>query len=217
MVINMKHMEKSTKLTILLTTIISLLPIIIGAILYKELPERMAIHFNTAGKADNYMNKNFVIFGLPTILTVLNLYNQFRLVTDPKKTNYSKVLLYLSQWLIPVVSIGAMSYTFLVGLGKGFNIGNVGAIIVGVLLIILGNYLPKCHFNYTMGIKLPWTLNSEDNWNKTHRLAGFIWVIGGVIILLSAFWQAEYVTLGVIGTIVFIPMVYSFLLYSRGI
>lgn len=213
----MKDVEKSIKITVLLTTIICLLPIIIGAIYYKELPEQMAIHFNNAGEADNYMNKNFVIFGLPTLLAVLNLYNQFRLVTDPKKTNYSKVLLGLSQWLIPVISVGAMSYTILVGLGKGFNISNVGAIITGILIIILGNYLPKCRFNYTMGIKLPWTLNSEENWNKTHRLAGFIWVVGGLIILLSALWKAEYVVLAVIGTIVLIPLVYSFLLYRRGI
>lgn len=213
----MKDVEKSIKITVLLTTIICLLPIIIGAIYYNELPEQMAIHFNNAGEADNYMNKNFVIFGLPTLLAVLNLYNQFRLVTDPKKTNYSKVLLGLSQWLIPVISVGAMSYTILVGLGKGFNISNVGAIITGILIIILGNYLPKCRFNYTMGIKLPWTLNSEENWNKTHRLAGFIWVVGGLIILLSALWKAEYVVLAVIGTIVLIPLVYSFLLYRRGI
>lgn len=213
----MKHVEKSIKVTVLLTTIICLLPIIIGAIYYKELPKQMAIYFNNAGEADNYMNKNLVIFGLPTLLAVLNLYNQFRLVTEPTKTNYSKVLLGLSQWLIPVISVGAMSYTILVGLGKGFNISNVGAIITGILIIILGNYLPKCHFNYTMGIKLPWTLNSEENWNKTHRLAGFIWVVGGLIILLSALWPTEYVVLAVIGTIVFIPIVYSFLLYRRGI
>ncbi len=213
----MKHIERSVKLTVILTTIICLLPIIIGAIYYKELPEQMAIHFNNAGEADNYLNKNFVLFGLPTLLAVLNLYHQFRLMTEPKKANYSKVLLGLSQWLIPVISVGAMTYTILVGLGKGFNISNIGIIIAGILIIILGNYLPKCHFNYTMGIKLPWTLSSEDNWNKTHRFAGFIWAIGGIIILSSAFWPTDYVALGVIGAIVIIPMVYSFLLYSRGI
>ena len=213
----MKHLEKSTKITVLLTTIICLLPIIMGVIFYKELPEQMAIHFNNAGEADNFMNKNFVLFGLPTLLAALNLITQFRLVTDPQKKNYSKVLLGLSQWLIPVISVGAMTYTILVGLGRGFNISNVAAIILGILIIVLGNYLPKCHFNYTMGIKLPWTLNSEDNWNKTHRLAGFIWVVGGIIILLSSLWRAEYVVLGVIGTIVVIPMAYSFLLYRSEI
>ena len=213
----MKHIERSVKITVLLTTIICLLPIIMGAIYYKELPEQMAIHFDNAGKADNYLNKNFVLFGLPTLLAVLNLYHQFCLITEPKKTNYSKVLLGLSQWLIPVISVGAMTYTILVGLGKGFNISNIGIIIAGILIIILGNYLPKCHFNYTMGIKLPWTLSSENNWNKTHRFAGFIWAIGGVIILGSAFWPTNYVVLGVIGAIVIIPMVYSFLLYSRGV
>lgn len=80
----MKHIERSVKITVLLTTIICLLPIIMGAIYYKELPEQMAIHFDNAGKADNYLNKNFVLFGLPTLLAVLNLYHQFRLITEPK-------------------------------------------------------------------------------------------------------------------------------------
>lgn len=213
----MNRIEKSIKRTVILTTIICLLPIIIGAIYYSELPGQLAIHFNDAGEADNYMNKTFVIFGLPILLAGLNLFTQFCLATDPKKANYSKALLALLQWVVPVVSVVVMSYTILVGLGKGFNISKIGVIIAGILIIILGNYLPKCQFNYTMGIKLPWTLNSEDNWYKTHRLAGFIWVLGGVVILLSVFWPTEYVMIGVIGAMVAIPMIYSFLLYRRGI
>lgn len=213
----MNRVDKSVRITVVLTTILCLLPIIMGVLYYEELPEQMAIHFNSTGEADNYMNKNFVLFGLPILLAILNLITQFRLVTDPQKINYSKVLLYVTRWLIPVVSIGAMSFTILVGIGKSINIGNIGPIIAGLLIIIVGNYLPKCHFNYTMGIKLPWTLNNEDNWNKTHRFAGFIWVVGGIIILLSAFWPTKYVILGIIGAMVIIPMVYSFLLYRQEI
>lgn len=213
----MNRVDKAMKITIIFTTIICLLPILMGVFFYKELPNQMAIHFNNAGEADNYMSKPLVIFGLPIFLAVLNLFTQFRLVTDPQKSNYSNVLLNLFRWLIPVISVGCMMYIILFGLGRGFHIGNIAAIISGVLIIIIGNYLPKCHFNYTMGIKLPWTLNSEDNWNKTHRLAGFIYVIGGVIILLSAFWPSVYITLGVLATIVIIPMIYSFVLYRRGI
>ena len=213
----MNRVDKSVRITVVLTTILCLLPIIMGVLYYEELPEQMAIHFNSTGEADNYMNKNFVLFGLPILLAILNLITQLRLVTDPQKINYSKVLLYVTRWLIPVVSIGAMSFTILVGIGKSINIGNIGPIIAGLLIIIVGNYLPKCHFNYTMGIKLPWTLNNEDNWNKTHRFAGFIWVVGGIIILLSAFWPTKYVVLGIIGAMVIIPMVYSFLLYRQEI
>lgn len=213
----MNRVDKSMKITVILTTIICLLPILMGVFYYKELPKQIAVHFNNAGKADNYMDKNLVIFGLPTLLAALNLFTQFRLVTDPRKVNYSKVLLYLFRWLIPVISVGCMMYTIFFALGKDLDMGNIATIVLGALIIIIGNYLPKCHFNYTMGIKLPWTLNSEDNWNKTHRLAGFIYVVGGVFILLSAFWPTVYITLGVIATIVIVPMIYSFVLYKRGI
>ena len=91
--------------------------------------------------------------------------------------------------------------------------------LFGVLFIILGNYLPKTKHSYSMGIKLPWTLNSEENWNRTHRLSGFLWVIGGALFLMLTFfgWWNLYVLLGIILAMTLIPTVYSYLLYRKGI
>ena len=58
-------------------------------------------------------------------------------------------------------------------------------VILGVLFMILGNYMTKTHQNYTIGIKLPWTLNSTENWNKTHRLASRLYALAGAILILS--------------------------------
>ncbi len=88
-----------------------------------------------------------------------------------------------------------------------------------VLFIIFGNYLPKTKQSYSMGIKLPWTLNSEENWNRTHRLSGFLWVIGGALFLMLTFfgWWNLYVLLGIVLAMALIPTVYSYLLYRKGI
>ena len=82
--------------------------------------------------------------------------------------------------------------------------------------MIIGNYMPKVKQNYTMGIKIPWTLNSEDNWNKTHRFAGFIFVLSGLwmiaasVLNLNAMWA---VTPALV--CVFFPVIYSYLLYRK--
>ena len=69
-----------------------------------------------------------------------------------------------------------------------------------------------------MGIKLPWTLNSEDNWKKTHRLAGFVWVIGGVITIVSAFLPVgRWLFMAVLAGIILIPVAYSYLYYRKEI
>ena len=81
--------------------------------------------------------------------------------------------------------------------------------------MIIGNYLPKCKQNYTMGIKIPWTLDNEDNWNKTHRLAGFLWVIGGVLITLNAFLGNEWVFLAITLVMTLVPVGYSYLYYKN--
>ena len=91
--------------------------------------------------------------------------------------------------------------------------------MVGILFVVIGNYLPKTKQSYTMGIKLPWTLASEENWNRTHRLAGFLWVIGGILLILLTLlrlWNTWTFLLVIIPMSV-VPMIYSYLLYRKGI
>lgn len=91
-------------------------------------------------------------------------------------------------------------------------------ILVGVVFIVVGNYMPKCKQNYTMGIKLPWTLNDEENWNKTHRMAGKLWVITGFLVMLCILAPTSVMVAIFIITLfvaVMIPTVYSYLLYRN--
>lgn len=90
-------------------------------------------------------------------------------------------------------------------------------ILVGVVFIIIGNYLPKCRQSYTVGIKLPWTLDSEENWNRTHRMAGGLWMAGGaVLMLLSLLGQISvFIFLPVVLVMTLVPTVYSYLLYRK--
>ena len=89
---------------------------------------------------------------------------------------------------------------------------------MAVILIVVGNYLPKCRQNYTIGIKLPWTLADEENWDYTHRMAGKWWILGGVLTFLAGFqsWvDPVYVSLTIIVIVALIPAVASYLYFRK--
>lgn len=210
-------MKKKINLTMILTTIICLLPMVLGILLYDKLPEQVPTHFNSQGVPDDYSSKAFACFGLPLFMAGLNILVQFGLETDPKKDNVASMMKKISLWLIPILSLYVVPVCLFSGMGYDMQAEFV-IIPVGVLLIAVGNYLPKTRQNYTVGIKLPWTLHSEENWNKTHRFAGFLWILGGFVIVIGSL-------LGLNGTyifiptliMVFVPMIYSYLLYRKGI
>ena len=102
-------------------------------------------------------------------------------------------------------------------LGVSVNVTFIAELLIGVMLIIIGNYMPKCRQNYTMGIKLPWTLANEENWNRTHRLAGYLWLIAGLLMLvltLCGVMQAAWLIVMLL-VAVLVPFVYSFWLHAK--
>ncbi len=206
------------KKTLVITSLICLLPIIVGALVYKRLPEMIATHFDLNGNPDGWSSRAFAVFGLPAILLAVNLLLPLMLRADPKHENMSGALVNITIWTIPVLSLLCSGLTLGRALGYDVRIERVLPVFMGVLFILIGNYLPKTKQSYTMGIKLPWTLASEENWNRTHRLAGFLWVLGGVYFIVMSFigWSVPAFVLP-LAVMVLVPMAYSYLLYRKGI
>jgi len=206
------------KKTLVITSLICLLPIIVGALVYKRLPETIATHFDLNGNPDGWSSRAFAVFGLPGILLAVNLLLPFMLQADPKHRNMSGALVNITIWTIPVLSLLCSGLTLGRALGYDVHIERVLPVFMGVLFILIGNYLPKTKQSYTMGIKLPWTLASEENWNRTHRLAGFLGVLVGVYFIVMSFigWSLPAFLIP-LAVMVLVPMVYSYLLYRKGI
>ena len=120
-------------------------------------------------------------------------------------------------WLTPIVSLSVFYLIYSKALGSTTNPSIFASALLGLIFVIMGNYMPKLKVNHTVGIRLPWTLQSEDNWHKTHRLAGKLWVLGGLILLIEAGLQfaVPYVMGIVILTIVLIPILYSYQLSRK--
>ncbi len=208
-------LKLKNKTALLLSTIICLTPMIFALIIFEKLPPQVPTHFNAAGVADDYLPKAAAAFGLPLILAAINAYTHFRLTADPKVEKASSVIKQAMKWVVPVISVLFIPFSLLKALGTNLPIPMAATSLAGIVIIICGNYLPKCRQNYTVGIKLPWTLDSETNWNKTHRFAGFLWVFGGLIILINAFFSFWPVNLVVISLLVIVPFIYSYLEYQH--
>ena len=208
--------KKNWKLLII-TSVIILLPILVGLILWSRLPEQVPIHWNAAGEVDGWSGKAMAVFGLPLFFLALHWITLLVTSADPKKKNHSEKILSLIFWLIPILNLIISTVTYCTAMGKSIRMEILVPLLLGVSLVAIGNYLPKCQQNYTIGIKIPWTLNSEENWNRTHRLAGFVWVMGGIIMILSAFWVGIWITIAVSAMMVLIPVIYSYALHRKGI
>ena len=206
---------KKYKKTLIFTSIITLMPIIVGLLLWDQLPERMATHFASDGTANGWSHRGFAVFGLPIMLVLLQVLSMGVTLADPKKQNINDRLFGLILWLIPVISVVGNFHIYAFSLGYQTNLSTYVMILLGGIFIVVGNYLPKCRQNYTMGIKLPWTLDDEDNWNHTHRLAGYLWILCGFLMIVNAFTNYEWLIIVIITAAVLVPTVYSYLYFKK--
>ena len=208
-------MKKIDKRTLLLTSIITLIPIVVGLLLWSKLPDTIPTHFGMDGVPNGWSSKPFTVFGIPAIMLLFHLLCVSITSVDPKYDNMSSKLFGIVVWTCPVISLLVVVGCYGGALGWEFNLSKYVMIGSGILFMVIGNYLPKCKQNYTMGIKLPWTLDDEENWNRTHRFAGFLWVVGGVAIAINAFLEWEWLFLVIFFAMVLVPTVYSFLYYKK--
>lgn len=210
-------MIKKNWKTLAITSLVILMPIIAGIILWDQLPQQMPIHWNAEGQVDGWSSKTFAVFGLPGILLGAQWLCALATAADPKKQKHSEKILQLVLWIIPVLCCLLSAITYAAAMGNQVRMEVIMPVFIGLLFAVIGNYLPKCKQNYTIGIKIPWTLNSEENWNKTHRFAGRLWLICGFAIMLTGFFGVVWVFLPIALIMVLVPMFYSYILHRKGI
>lgn len=203
------------KKMILLTSLIVLIPMMVGLIFWKRLPEEIPVHFNAAGEPDNYSSKAFAVFFIPLFLWAAHLLTGFITLADPKKQNISDKIFLLMLYIVPAAAVFVTFVMYLGALNQPVSVNMLGNLFLGILFLVVGNYLPKTRQNYTIGIKIPWALNDAENWNKTHHFAGIVWIICGIILIINAFLDIIWIVPISIAVAALLPTAYSFLLYVR--
>lgn len=197
--------------------IINIIPFIMGGIYYNQLPETMATHFDFNNHANGFSSKPMALFGVPMILFLVYILAYFFTSQDPKRSNQNEKVVAFVLVIIPILNLIVSGMIISVNLGNKVDIGSIINIFIGILFTGLGNYMPKIKRNYTIGIRLPWTLDNDYVWDKTHRFAGYIWSIGGIIYLISAFFLKDYSHYFIpiiILILTIIPTIYSYMVYK---
>jgi|SRR5699024_6047794 len=215
---------KEYRKLIIATTLITLLPILLGLILWNRLPDTVAVHWGADGQADGWAGKAYAVFGLPCLLAAIHLFAVLFTLNDPRRKNINKKPMMLVFWLIPVLSLVTNGIVYLTAMGADIDVFVICFVLIGIVFIVFGNYMPKLQQNYTVGIKMPWTLNSTENWNRTHRLGGRLFIVGGILMILGGFSGGVLgeegsliLVFGIILLCAVIPCIYSFWLFRRGI
>jgi len=153
---------------------------------------------------------------LPGILLAIHWLGFLFMCLDPKNQGQSKKMLTLGLWICPGLSVLLGCLTLGTGLGWEPDVSQLITLFMGILFMLIGNYMPKCTRNYTIGIKIPWTLDSEENWNATHRFAGRVWLAGGLLLIPFAFLKAAVpAMLGILLVITLAPIVYSWRFHRK--
>ncbi|WP_090720236.1 SdpI family protein [Paenibacillus typhae] len=187
---------------------------------YSRLPEQLPAQFGITGEVNRYWPKSSIIIQGAVLGLVLPLAMQFIRRIDPKKDNYSKftAAYKMIRLTIAVVMDAMLVLSVTKGLHPDFAAGKLGIAVVGLLFIALGNYMPQIKDNYFTGIKTPWTLASPEVWRKTHRFSGYMWVAGGILLMLAAFLpKTASISLIITSLLlaVLVPYVYSWFISQR--
>ena len=211
-------MFKKNKWKLIVSSIVILLPILLGVFGKNYLSDEIVTHWGMDGKPDGWASPTVIFFVLPVILLLIHWLCMVLSYVLDKNERQSKKVMEMTFWIVPVISLLVCGILFATALGYTANIFTVVILILALTFIIMGNYLPKTTRNRTMGIKVKWALASDANWYATHRFAGKVYVILGLLCLLalplpsSAF---PFVALAILLVCSCLPILYSYLFYKK--
>ena len=166
----------------IITAIVCLLPILLGLALWDRLPDTIAIHFDMNNNPDNFASKGFAVFGMPALMVLLQAFCCFVNDINAHKHGDRKKLELVTKWIIPVMTIIMQAVTLSYALGAGLDIRRIVAVIVGVIMIVTGNYTPKLDYVKNRDI-------DTEKARRINRFIGIMSVIAGIIFIISIFFK----------------------------
>ena len=208
-----------------LVALMIIAPFIYGALIFPQLPSKIPTHFNIEGKADAWGGPSSIFLG-PGIMGAVSIFVYVLLSNlkkfDPKKYDEANDTLYKDFAVLTVVFLSILSLIIIYSSTHAdeINVGQLILPLVGLSFAGLGWYMPKFKQNYFVGFKLPWTLENVDNWNETHKVAGKIWIYGGLFqVVVTFLLPMKFGFIGFIlatAVMVIIPSVFSYRLFKKG-
>lgn len=183
-------MKKINFSMLTITCVMCLVPIIFGLIFYDSLPDKVAIHFDINNNPDNFVSKEFFVFGVPVIMMLFQIF--CCVITDLKDEHpeANKKAVNVMKWIIPVITVLLYVVTLMYAMTIGIDIRVVVMLILGVMFVVMGNYIPKVvgtnniNFHFKM-----FEIKDEKLNNKIKRITGYILIIDGLLFILSSLFD----------------------------
>jgi uncharacterized membrane protein len=193
---------------------------IASAVAWPRIPERVPVHWTLAGEVDRYGTRLEAALIMPVAMLLLWALMRFLPRIDPRRASYARMAgtyeLVISLLLATFLAIHATVLG--VALGYAVPMGTVVPLIIGLLLIVLGNVLPRARPNWWFGVRTPWTLSSDRVWARTHRLAGHAMFFAGLAFVAMAFvdapWASTVLVVAIVGSLL-APVVYSYVAWRQ--
>jgi uncharacterized membrane protein len=209
----------TTRTTTITSLALILAATLAGVLLWNRLPDPMPSHWNAAGEIDGYMPKFWGVFLMPIVtIALVGLFLAIPHI-DPLKANIAKFLGIFNGFIVAFVAYMLYVYalTLFAALGTPFNMTVMLLPVVGLLFIGVGYMMGKAKRNFFIGIRTPWTLSSETVWDETHNLGSKLFMLGGVVTIISAFLGENgiWLLLAAIPIAAFVPIIYSYILWRR--
>lgn len=189
-------MKKIKYKILLVTCIVTLFPIAVGLVFYDSLPNEIAVHFNIKNNPDNYLSKQLFIFGMPVLMMVLHAI--CCVITDitDKYPEANRKMNVVCKLIFPILSNVLYVVTIMYAVGNKLDIRKIVMFILGILFVVMGNYLPKTKGEINLLKKV-----SEDEYKKIARISGYLLIFGGLLCLISNFFSV-YVSVLTIALII---------------
>lgn len=193
---------------------------IVTFVTYPMLPAQVASHWNFAGQVDGWTSKAFHAIFFPCLLLGVYLLLLFVPAADPRRERYTEfrgaygIFRHMILIVLTIIYLAATFYN----LGYPISVGKVVPWVIGIMMLVLGNYMSKIKFNWFVGVRTPWTLSSEAVWNKTHRVGGYLFMIFGVLIIIAPYLPNFWNALALFGGVVMLlvgTFLYSYIEYRK--
>jgi uncharacterized membrane protein len=209
----------SNKKTTIYILILITASVLLGIILYPNVPDQMASHWNIEGEVDGYISKFWGLFLMPLISIALLILFTIIPKIDPLKENIEKFRKYFNNFIALIILYLLYIHGLTVSWALGYQFNMTLAILpaMGVLFYFIGELLEHSKRNWFIGIRTPWTLSSDNVWNKTNKLGAKLFRLSGVLIILGLLIQKYVLWLilaPILSSVLFL-VIYSYLEYQK--
>ena len=187
------------------------MPIICGLIFYNKLPESIAIHWGIDNNPNGYFSKPAFVFGMPVMMLILQILGSIVSDLSDKNPEANKKAVTVYKWLIPIITVVLYIVTIAIALGNSLDIRKIVMILLGVLFIISGNYMPKIRSDYYMNAKIFWVKNRDEKLvNKAIKISAYGLIIFGILFILSILFNPIVSIVILIAMLLFCMFIYLY-------